>query len=170
MCPGHPLLDATLDLILERHRGLLKRGAVRIDDTDEGDQPRALLYLEHGIQNARTDRGGTRRVVSKQLQFVKVDADGQAINAGPAPYLDYRPPTAEETQAIQHLPWPDWMRDDLEARAMEPDDFILALALIDGDSVEVRYVRKPFGREPGFGATSVNYDLNDLLAQAKEPS
>jgi len=52
----------------------------------------------------------------------------------------------------------------------KPDDFILAICLIDGDNVEVRHVRKPFVREPDFGATSVNYDLNGLLAQAREPS
>jgi superfamily II DNA or RNA helicase len=119
VCPGHPLLDATLDLIIERHRDLLKRGAVLIDDTDEGDQPRALLYLEHSIQDARTDRTGNRRVVSKRLQFVEVDGDGKTANAGPAPYLDYRPPTAEETGALQGMQWPDWLRGDLEARATE---------------------------------------------------
>jgi superfamily II DNA or RNA helicase len=119
VCPGHPLLDATLDLIIERYRDLLKRGAVLIDDSDEGDQPRALLYLEHAIQDARTDRAGNRRVVSRRLQFVEVGQDGAAKNAGPAPYLDYRPPTEDEAQLIQQLPFPDWMRDDLEARAME---------------------------------------------------
>jgi superfamily II DNA or RNA helicase len=36
ICPGHPLLDATMDLVLERHRDLLKRGAVLVDETDEG--------------------------------------------------------------------------------------------------------------------------------------
>jgi len=119
VCPGHPLLDATLDLTIERHRDLLKRGAILIDDTDEHDQPRALLYLEHGIQDARTDRAGNRRIVSKRMQFVEVNADGQASNAGPAPYLDYRPLTAEEVSAIQNLKSPDWMRNDLETRAME---------------------------------------------------
>jgi superfamily II DNA or RNA helicase len=119
VCPGHPLLDATLDLIIERHRDLLKRGAILIDDTDEGEQVRALLYLEHAIQDARTDRAGNRRVVSKRMQFVEIDAQGQAINAGPAPYLDYRPLTAEEAQAIERLQAPDWMRGDLEGRAME---------------------------------------------------
>jgi len=34
VCPGHPLLDATIDLILERYRDLLKRGAVLVDRTD----------------------------------------------------------------------------------------------------------------------------------------
>ena len=32
VCPGHPLLDAVIDLTLERHRDLLKRGAVLVDD------------------------------------------------------------------------------------------------------------------------------------------
>jgi hypothetical protein len=52
----------------------------------------------------------------------------------------------------------------------KPGEFILAICLIDGDALEVRYVRTPFVREPDFGATSVNYDLNELLAQAKEPA
>jgi hypothetical protein len=53
----------------------------------------------------------------------------------------------------------------------KPDDFILAIGLIDGDSrsVDLRYVRRPFAREPDFGATSVNYDLAVLLAQSGEP-
>jgi hypothetical protein len=119
VCPGHPLLDATLDLVIERYRDLLKRGAILVDDNDQGDQPRALLYLEHAIQDARTDRAGNRRVVSKRMQFVEVDAEAKTTNAGPAPYLDYRPPTAEEATSIQHLQAPDWMRHDLEARAME---------------------------------------------------
>jgi superfamily II DNA or RNA helicase len=119
VCPGHPLLDATLDLIIERHRDLLKRGAILIDDADESEQVRALLYLEHAIQDARTDRAGNRRVVSKRMQFVEIDAQGQAINAGPAPYLDYRPLTAEEAQAMERLLAPEWMRGDLETRAME---------------------------------------------------
>ena len=132
VCPGHPLLDATLDLVIERHRDLLKRGAILIDDADEGDEPRALLYLEHAIQDARTDRAGNRRVVSKQLQFVEVGSagvspanggqDGRAPsmrNAGPAPYLDYRPPTEAEAAMLASQPMPDWLRTDLEAKAME---------------------------------------------------
>ncbi len=119
VCPGHPLLDATLDLVIERYRDLLKRGAILIDDTDEADRPRALLYLEHAIQDARTDRAGNRRIVSKRLQFVEVDQQGNTTNAGPAPYLDYRPPTDAEAAALQTVPSPDWLRDSLESQAME---------------------------------------------------
>ncbi len=44
VCPGHPLLDSVIDLTLERHRDLLKRGAVLVDERDPGTQPaRAVL-------------------------------------------------------------------------------------------------------------------------------
>jgi superfamily II DNA/RNA helicase len=58
VCPGHPLLDATIDLTLERHRDLLRRGAVLVDEGDLGMQPRLLLYLEHAIQDASRTRSG----------------------------------------------------------------------------------------------------------------
>lgn len=119
VCPGHPLLDATLDLIIERYRDLLKRGAILVDDTDEGEQPRILLYLEHSIQDARTDRAGNRRVVSRRMQFVEIDQEGTATNAGPAPYLDYRPLSADETTALAQTTLPEWIRGDLESKAME---------------------------------------------------
>ena len=52
VCPGHPLLDATLDLTLDRHRDLLRRGTVLVDERDPGTTPRVLFYLEHAVQDA----------------------------------------------------------------------------------------------------------------------
>ncbi len=134
VCPGHPLLDATLDLIIERYRDLLKRGAILIDETDQNDQPRVLLYLEHSIQDARIDRSGNRRAVSKRMQFVEIDKSGQTINAGPAPYLDYRPPTAIEAAKLASYPIPDWLRTDIESKAMEH----AAIHLVPEHLAEVR--------------------------------
>ena len=51
----------------------------------------------------------------------------------------------------------------------KPEEFILAIVVLDPDGLEVRYVRLPFDKEPDFKATSVNYDLDKLLAQAREP-
>ena len=63
-CPGHPLLDSTtIDLVIERHRDLLRRGTVLVDDRGVGVVARMLFYLEHAIQDASTTRAGTRRVV-----------------------------------------------------------------------------------------------------------
>ncbi len=118
VCPGHPLLDATIDLTLERHRDLLKRGAVLVDPQDRSEGVRALVYLEHSIQDARTDRDRQRRVVSRRLQFVEIDGTGHAREAGYAPYLDYRPITPEERALVEPLLAADWLTRDLEGQAM----------------------------------------------------
>ncbi len=118
VCPGHPLLDATIDLVIERHRDLLKQGTVLIDESDPGEDIRALVYLEHSIQDARTDRNGNRRVVSRQVQFVEVDQGEEVRNAGFAPYLDYRPPHENELPLLEQIPEPEWLRERIESQAM----------------------------------------------------
>jgi len=52
----------------------------------------------------------------------------------------------------------------------KPEDFILAIVEFEGDTHRVHYVRKPFKREPDFGACSVNYDFADLILKASAPS
>lgn len=117
--PGHPLLDSTVDLILERYRTLLKQGAVLIDESDEGEDLRVLLYLEHAIQDARTNRDGRRRVVSKRLKFVEMDEHGRAIDAGYAPYLDYRAVEPEERALLDARMKEAWLAAGLEERGLD---------------------------------------------------
>lgn len=119
ICPGHPLLDATIDLILERYRDLLKRGATLVAPDDPGEELRALFYLEHSIQDARTDRSGNRRVVSRRMQFIEIDANGNVRNAGYAPYLDYRAISPEERTVIAPSLEPAWLKTDLESKVLE---------------------------------------------------
>jgi hypothetical protein len=76
-----------------------------------------LLCLEHAIQDARTDRAGNRRVISRQMQFVEIDPQGQCRPAGCAPYLDYRPLKDEELPALEHLLREPWLTQQLEAHA-----------------------------------------------------
>ena len=120
VCPGHPLLDAVLDLTLERHRDLLKRGTVLVDDRDPGMTPRLLFYLEHAIQDASRTRSGARRVVSKRLLYVELTETGEPRHLHYAPYLDYRPLTAQEPEVAALLERPEcaWIGSDLEQRAL----------------------------------------------------
>jgi len=119
VCPGHPLLDATIDVVLERYRDLLRRGVVLVDPRETGDESiRMLFYIEHSIQDGRTDRQGNRRIVSRQLQFVEMDSDGRARMAGYAPYLDYRPITDEERSLVEAELSASWLRDNVEERAI----------------------------------------------------
>src|SRR5207247_1358821 len=91
VCPGHPLLDAVLDLTLERHRDLLKRGTVLVDERDLGTSPRVLFTLEHAIQDASLLPSGERRTISRRMLYVEMDAEGRTRHVQYAPYLDYRP-------------------------------------------------------------------------------
>lgn len=119
LCPGHPLLDTTMDLTLERNRDLLRRGTVLVDETDWGTAPRVLFYLEHAIQDGGLTRSGERRVISKRLLYVEISSDGSARHLNYAPYLDYRPLTDKEPAAGELLARPEcaWISSDLEAKA-----------------------------------------------------
>ncbi len=118
LCPGHPLLDATLDLTLERHRDLLKRGALLIDDNDPGQDLRVLFYLEHSVQDGRQRRDGDQLVISQRMQYVELTADGSTRDAGCAPYLDYRPSTPEERSQVSVALSQDWLHADFEHRVL----------------------------------------------------
>lgn len=119
VCPGHPLLDATIDLTLERHRDLLRRGTVLVDERDAGTTPRVLFYLEHAVQDASITPSGDRRVISRRLLYVELDADGNARHLNYAPYLDYRPLRSEEPGVAELLARPEsaWITQELESRA-----------------------------------------------------
>jgi superfamily II DNA or RNA helicase len=121
VCPGHPLLDATLDVTLERDRDLLRRGAVLVDERDASDRPRVLFYLEHAVQDASRTPSGERRIVSKQMLYVELDAAGNARHLQYAPYLDYRPLTQDEPNVSNILSRPEcgWIGSNLEAKAQE---------------------------------------------------
>ena len=120
VCPGHPLLDAVTDLTLERHRDLLRRGTVLVDERDAGEEPRVLFYLEHAIQDASLTRTGDRRVISKRMLYVELDAAGQARHLYYAPYLDYRPLADGEIDIETLLSRPEcaWIGRDLEQKAL----------------------------------------------------
>lgn len=119
VCPGHPLLDATIDMTLERHRDLLRRGTILVDEKDNSTEPRMLFYLEHAIQDAITLRSGDRRVISKQMLYVEMDKGGNTRHLHYAPYLDYRPLKADEPSPAEILNMPEcsWLGRDLEEKA-----------------------------------------------------
>ncbi len=118
VCPGHPLLDATLDLILERHRSLLKQGTVLVDPYEQNDDVRVLFYLEHAIQDGRVRNDGQRWTVSRQMQFVEINSDKNVSAPGYAPYLDYRPITADERSQIVSILEAQWLGDGLESEIL----------------------------------------------------
>ena len=94
LVPGHPLLDAVLKASLEAWGEYLERGTVLVDE--EATEPRLVLALEHGVEDARGP-------VSRRLLYVGVSLKGEVRPEGPAPYLDLRPATEEEGRLGREL-------------------------------------------------------------------
>lgn len=119
ICPGHPLLEAVIDLVREQNADVLKRGSVFIDENDPSENARLLFYIENSIQDGYVLPNGSRRIVSKTLQFVELDESGQAKNAGYAPYLDYKPADAQESAAVlQYAQTQAWLTQNVEEMAV----------------------------------------------------
>ncbi|NMB36192.1 MAG: DUF3883 domain-containing protein, partial [Firmicutes bacterium] len=119
LTPGHPLLNATIDLIRERNADVLKRGAVFIDDNDPGLEARLLFYIEDSVQDGVILPGGNKRIISKQINFVEIKEDGTATNAGYAPYLDYRAAGESEQDVIRSfLQDQEWLQANVEEIAV----------------------------------------------------
>ena len=106
-------------LTFERHRDLLKLGAVLVDERDPGTSPRLLFYLEHAIQDASVTRFGDRRVISKRMLYIELDEGGATRHVHYAPYLDYRPLAERDPALAVILDCPEcaWLDRDMESKA-----------------------------------------------------
>ena len=120
VCPGHPLLDAVTDLTLERHRDLLRRGAVLVDERDDGDAPRVLFSIEHAVQDGSPTPSGSPRLISKRVLYVEIGPDRAPRHLHYAPYLDYTPLTTEDPSANAILERSEcgWIGPELEREAL----------------------------------------------------
>lgn len=117
--PGHPLLDSLIDLLIERHRDVLRRGVILADDAEGGGEPRVMFSIESDVTDGRLTPEGSRRVISRRVEYVEVDNQGRAALAGIAPYLDYRPLTESEAAKARELAESAWLEADIEGLAME---------------------------------------------------
>ena len=130
ICPGHPLLDAIVSLTLERGMGCLRQGTVLVDDDETSGTPRFLFWVESAIQDGTVLQDGTKKIISRAVHFVEIDYDGNTVDAGYAPYLDYRAPTRSELSYVEEacaeeLGWlsqgPDKIATDFAIREIIPE-------------------------------------------------
>ena len=71
------------------------------------------------IQDASLTRSGDRRIVSKRMLYVELDADGVTRHVHYAPYLDYRPLAEDDPGLEQILERPQcaWIDQDMDRKA-----------------------------------------------------
>ena len=114
MHPTHPLMHASIDLVLEAHRSKLKQGAVLLDPNDDSTTPKMLFIISHAVREA----GGIGKEVSKRLQFVLIDPQGKAYHAGYAPHLDLLAITPTELALIHDVLQAQWLQTPLDSLAL----------------------------------------------------
>ncbi len=112
MHPGHPLMLALTDMILELNANLLRQGAVLVDPADESEQPWLLFLLTHEVKS------GDGATLSKRMQFIRVNPDGSASFAGWAPHLDLEPLAEADRPLLKDLLSASWIRTDQEQKAV----------------------------------------------------
>jgi superfamily II DNA or RNA helicase len=125
--PGHPLMLALSDLLLEKHANLLRQGTILVDPSDDGDQLSLLFLLTHEVKS------GDGQVISKRLQFVRVLPDGSATFAGWAPHLDFEPLAPADRPLLAPSLAEPWLTAGLENRALA----LAALTLVPEHYSEV---------------------------------
>ncbi len=171
ICPGHPLMEAVVDLVQQREGAALTQGAVLVKPGGSDESPSLMLFLEHEIADSRPAGDGPH-VVSRRSQFVTVRNDGRVEPAGPAPYLDCRPPDARERQlALQlaRVPWPGGAAEqaglDYAIRELVPGHLNEVRSLTVGRVEKVRSaVQKRLTRE----ITYWDRRAQELEAQARQ--
>ena len=114
MHPGHPLMQSVTDIVLEQHRNKLKQGAVLVDPSDMSITPKVMFIIDHSVREG----ADPTHVVSRRMQFVEIDPQGGAINAGWAPHLDLEPISKSDMGLIEDVLDAPWL-NGTDARSLE---------------------------------------------------
>ncbi|MCA8051098.1 helicase-related protein [Burkholderia arboris] len=112
--PGHPLMQSVTDLVMEQHRNKLKQGAVLVAPSDMGLTPKVMLIIDHSVKEG----ADAAHVVSRRMQFVEIDPQGCAINAGWAPHLDLEPIGKSDKALVEDILGAPWITQNLEQVAL----------------------------------------------------
>ena len=110
--PGHPLMLAVSDIVLEQHSNLMRQGAMLINPTDDGVEPSLLCLITHEVKS------GDSTVLSRRLQFVHVTPAGEASFGGWAPHLDYEALASSDRSCVESLLQSEWIRSGMELKAL----------------------------------------------------
>jgi superfamily II DNA or RNA helicase len=114
---GDPLLDATVNVIRAQLESTVRQGTVLVDPDDLGHTMRMLIFCDSDIEEAPAHGEQRGQVISRRTSMVELTESGEPVDAGWAPYLDYRAITTEERAAISALLSADWLGPELEKRA-----------------------------------------------------
>ncbi len=117
MHPGHPLMTAILSLIGDRHGDTLRHGAVLVDRHDAAVDPYVVCLLEHDVTDSRADATGQPQIISRRVQYVRLDPNGTISPIAQTPIPNLEPPTDDERDAARDVLKQPWCQaSDLDRR------------------------------------------------------
>lgn len=100
LAPGHPLLEAVIELTIEDLGKSLESGTIFIDNTDSQRENLSRLYaVEQRIVNSVTPP----MTVDRHFDFIEVNADSSASVANMAPYLDFDAPSLDQLPRLEEI-------------------------------------------------------------------
>ncbi|MGV8838107.1 DUF3883 domain-containing protein, partial [Cellvibrio sp.] len=109
-----PLMQSVTDIVMELHRNKLKQGSVLVDTGDMGITPKVMFIIDHSVKEGSNPDAH----VSRRMQFVEIDPQGAAINAGWAPHLDLEPLEKNDAPLIEDILNASWITQNLEQQAL----------------------------------------------------
>jgi hypothetical protein len=144
-----PPADATAAMFSSDPAARARIEKLAMDAVRRGEESRGCRVMDVSAQKCGWDITSYPQVVDgKQPEARHIEVKGRLKGAG--------------TVTIT--------RNEMLYALNQSDKFLLAIVLVgEGDAVEGPfYLRNPFDTEPGWGVSSVNYELNALLERAEK--
>ncbi|MST63618.1 helicase-related protein [Schaalia hyovaginalis] len=115
IAPGHPLLDALIEVTIEDLGSTLERGTVLVDRrSSQAEAPMLMLSIEQRIETSSHD------TAERHFDYPLIAEDGTVTLAGVPPYMEYDRPDPAEAEGIARIREGEWavLSHDKAARAI----------------------------------------------------
>jgi len=157
---------------------VLPAGLIRQRRGDEPVEAGSSTFAADPAARARIEKAAMQAVrraeEARGCKVIDVSADkcGWDLTSYPPP-IDGKLPESRHIEVKGRIKGAGTVtvtRNEMLYAFNQGDKFLLAIVLVgEGDATEgPHYIRNPFDREPGWGVSSINFDLKALLDRAEK--
>jgi len=133
----------TVDATARRKIESIAMRTVMAIETELGFFPRDVSNEKVGYDIESRTYGAKRETAGSSFRFIEVK--GRVVGA--------------DTVTVT--------KNEILTAFNKPDDYILAIVQIDGEQTSTVYLKTPFSERPDFAATSVNYNISNLIESSE---
>ena len=158
----HPLVHATASLTFQKHQEKLLQGTVLVNPNDNGLEPQMLFVIDHVVR----ETGEDLKPASRRFQFILIDKNANAQNAGWAPHLDLAPIADSDYELISDVLHTNWLNSGEPNSSMQ--DLVQEYAANNLAPAHLKEIRDRREREAGKILTAVNERLGTEINHLSE--